>query len=112
MHVDRLNRHQRAEPGGVLNDVLRHKPWIKNPIVCVDKDAFTPVRFAPFGDIDHTLEIFGGCVVAGLRAGGKDFDLTLRVHWPPLLFVRSAIDYIVCNRPAECGVLLRWFTVW
>lgn len=80
MHVNGLNRNQGAQPRGVLNDDLGDEPGIEYPVVCVNQDPFAAIRLTPFRDIDDSLEILAGRVIARLRAGRKNPYLPLRVH--------------------------------
>src|SRR5262245_35682528 len=80
MHVNRLNRNQRAQARSVLNDVFGDEPGIKDSVVCVNQDPFASIRFTPFRNIDNPSKVLAGSVITRLRACRKNPYLRLRVH--------------------------------
>ena len=72
VHVDRLNRHQRAQLFGRLDDDLRDEPRVDDLVVGVDQDAAIPGAIAPRGDIGDAPAILVRWQIPGLWAGGKE----------------------------------------
>ena len=87
MHVDRLDRDQRAQGPGALDDDLRHQPGVDERVVRIDEDPPAPRPFAPAGHPDDLVEIGPRVVAARRRAGGEDLDAWVERGRSPLSFV-------------------------
>ena len=74
MHVGRLDRHQRAQSPGGLDDDLRDQPGIHLSIVGIHEDAFTPGVLAPSRDLLHLPEVHPGLRQRAGRTGGENLQ--------------------------------------
>jgi hypothetical protein len=74
VHVDRLNRHQRAQVFGRLDDDLRDEPRIDELVVRVDEDAAIAGAITPRRNVCHPPAIHVGWQILGLWAGGKELE--------------------------------------
>ena len=74
MHVDRLDRYQRAQLLGRLDDDLRDEPGIDELVVRVDEDPAIPGAITPRRDFGHPPPIHVRGQILGLWAGGKEFE--------------------------------------
>ena len=57
MHVRRLHRDERTQPGGVLQNHLRHQPGVNQAVVGVDENSLAATFLTPAGDLDHVLQV-------------------------------------------------------
>ena len=75
MHVNGLDRDQRAKRLSVLKDQIGDKPGVDDGVVGVNENSGAAGLFAPSGDVNDLLDITIAREILGLRAGGEDFDL-------------------------------------
>src|SRR5256885_1163879 len=74
MHVDRLNRHQRTEPVGILNDDLRDQPRINETVICIHQYALTAILLAPSSHVADFLQVSLSVGFNRLRTGREHFN--------------------------------------
>jgi hypothetical protein len=100
VHVDRLNRHQRAQLFRRLDDDLRDEPRVDELVVRVDEDAPIAGAIAPRRDIGHPAAIDVRGQILGLWTGGEELE---HAHSRRQLLVPIALDVA----PTRLGVQLR-----
>src|ERR1043166_1691480 len=74
VHVDRLDGNERAETLRALQDDLRDKPRIYQPVVCVDEHAAIAGTVTPLRDLGNPFEIGPWVLVSRGKAGREDLD--------------------------------------
>jgi hypothetical protein len=72
VHVGRLNRHQRAQTLGGLDDDLRDEPRIQLTVVGEDEDAFVPRVLASASELLQFANARPGLCLDGKRTGGEE----------------------------------------
>ena len=77
VHIDRLDRHQRAQSLGGLDDHLRNQPWIQLRIVGKHQHAFAACVFAPARDFLQLADARLGLRQGGRRASREDLQAVI-----------------------------------
>ena len=107
VHVDWLDRHQRAQTLSGLDDQLRDQPGIQLRIVRKHENALAPCIFAPARDFLQLAQARPGLRQCGRRTHGKDLQTVIgggRGHNCMLaLNINKSVLNLIVGRRSPCA---------